>query len=82
MEDKRKKETVIIGGYSSRCGACGRGASPSEGSHKTIVEYSPDTGKPGCGQVWKYMSNEYAGQEESLKRQWPNLEYIDAIYSH
>ena len=44
-QDKRQKFTIEINNWNSRCGNCGRGASPSEGKHSTIVEMSSDTGK-------------------------------------
>lgn len=43
---------VAIGRSSSRCMSCRKGAGLDTDRHNVIVEYGPDTGKPGCGEVW------------------------------
>lgn len=51
--------TISIGRSSSRCLACNRGALPSQDSHKTIAEYGPRSGEPGCGESWTAVRIDY-----------------------
>lgn len=50
---------VIVGGTSSKCSFCRRGADPTALAHDTIVEYGPDTGKPGCGATFLWCTSTY-----------------------
>ena len=75
----KKINTVIIGGFSSRCANCNGNAFPDEGSHKTQV-YGKEifventlTGEEeirpaapevaGCGTPWYYMTSGYLGED-------------------
>jgi hypothetical protein len=69
--------TVIVGPSRSTCAECGRGADWRAKAHDTIVEYGPDTGKPGCGAVWTHVDSDYtdfSGLYESIKNGRPDLE--------
>lgn len=71
--------TVIIDLADSTCGACGEAASPTEGSHQTIMPgYTGKTGV-GCGVEWKYMTSNYYGRrvEERSKSLFPQYEWVD-----
>lgn len=74
MTDERV--VLEVSGWSSRCGACRRGASPEEKAHDTIREYGPDNGKPGCGAVFTHITSEYTGIALRLKEMRPDLELI------
>lgn len=50
---------VSVGRSSSKCGHCGRGASCHALAHDTIIEYGPDTGKPGCGAIFLWCTPTY-----------------------
>lgn len=71
-------DTLIIDRNSSWCNACGEGADPSEKSHKRVIEYSPDSGRPGCGTEWRFVSTNYMGQsqEEGVKMMRPDLKFV------
>lgn len=79
-KDKRKKYTIEINNWSSTCGNCGKGASPSEESHKTIVEYGDDAGKPGCGIKWEYMCSAYTNMKGRLTDQFPQYKFINILF--
>lgn len=68
--------TIIINTWSSTCYACGKGASPSEGRHNTVVSWGGSA--PGCGVEWKYAMSEYwgVGIRAAVERQWPHLIWI------
>lgn len=51
--------TISIGRSSSQCLACNKGASPSEDGHYTILAYSNESGKPGCGESWTAVRIDY-----------------------
>jgi hypothetical protein len=50
--------TIEIGSFSSKCGNCGKSASPSDDGHTTIYGYGPENGSPGCGEPWTAVSME------------------------
>jgi hypothetical protein len=45
----------------SVCGACGRGASPTEEAHHRVLGYEIGPGDRGCGTRWRYVSSDYSG---------------------
>jgi hypothetical protein len=70
-------EALIVGTDSSKCGACGRGAFPTDKQHTTLAGYR-DAGKPSdCGVVWRYVTSDYAGQhmEDACRGMRPDLEW-------
>lgn len=76
---------LFIDRSNSRCGACGKGADPAEKQHDTIIEYSPNTGRPGCGAIYEAVSTNYVnldGLYDSIKEMRPDLQFVDPIGSH
>ena len=51
--------TIQIGRSSSHCLACNKGASPSEDGHYTVLSYSAESGKAGCGEPWTEVRIDY-----------------------
>lgn len=76
---RTEKGILVINRSSSTCGDCGRGADPNEKSHKTIIEYSPDTGSKGCGAKWTKVSSDYSGKDNKRRtmEMRPDLEWVD-----
>lgn len=68
-----KEETIVINHWDSKCLKCGKGATPDEKTHDTVLGYGVKEGEKGCGVEWKYKTSEYAG-EISLR---PDLVQID-----
>lgn len=71
------KTTLSIGGWHSKCLACGNNALPSESSHETRVGWDPGDGV-GCGVTWTHVTSEYAGEEfeNTVKGMCPDLVFI------
>ena len=71
---------LAVGPSASTCRACGRGASWRTETHEEIVEYGPDTGKPGCGARWTHIVGTYWDPEgvtaARLRDLRPDLELI------
>lgn len=55
------KVILIINRSDSKCGNCGQGANPREIAHDTIIEYSPNTGRPGCKAKFTHVESHYVG---------------------
>jgi len=52
--------TLLIGGWSSLCNACGESADPGEETHATILGYDmTKNGTAGCGIRWTHVYHEY-----------------------
>jgi len=51
-------ETLIIGGWESRCNACGDQADPEETGHDTVLGVPAGT-KFGCGTTWTHVYHDY-----------------------
>lgn len=51
----RHGPTLIVSGFSSDCGACGRSANPHQASHDVLLGYGPTNGNPGCGVTWTHI---------------------------
>lgn len=68
-----RQQTLIIGGWASVCGNCGRNADPKEISH----EMRTMEGGPGCGVEYKYVTNDGINKE-AAQRLCPGLEWVDA----
>jgi hypothetical protein len=60
--------TLHIGRTSSRCGACGKNADPTEAAHvmETMVG-------PGCGAVFVAVAASYSGSEDDVQAMRPDL---------
>lgn len=50
---------LIIGSFSSTCGACNKNASPHESAHDTLMGYSALPGDKGCGAPFTSVTFEY-----------------------
>lgn len=71
---------LYINPSDSRCGACGQGANPNEKQHDTVFEYSPNTGRPGCGAKYDAVSSHYVnfeGSYDGIKKMRPDLPFVD-----
>lgn len=53
-----EKAILYIGGWSSRCGVCGKSTLPSQKQHIDISGYSPIPGG-GCGATFTHIRSEY-----------------------
>lgn len=69
---------LFINRWDSRCGACGRGASPREMSHHTVLSYAGPS--EGCGAYFEALSSDYAGDaiREAAQKLRPDLPWRDA----
>jgi len=73
----RRPHTLYIDPSRSTCGGCGQGANPKELCHDTVFEYSPDSGRPGCGQRYVFVSSNYTdfeGLHARVRAMRPDLE--------
>ncbi len=75
--------TLLVGRSNTDCRACNRGASPDQITHDTIYEYSPDTGKPGCGVKFTHIYSTYVYwtvDGVDAGEQWCRTKRPDLIY--
>jgi len=72
--------TLIVGSFSSKCGACGKGADPNETHHNTVLGYGPK--QDGCGALFTELDCSYigAGIQEATKRLRPDLPFVGLDY--
>lgn len=76
-----RKETLIVDGWSSRCGNCGIDCDPNEKQHITNLGYNEELRKKkGCGVTWKFISSVYPNMKERLKEMRPDLKFTDKVY--
>jgi hypothetical protein len=70
-------EALIVGTFSSRCGACGRGAFPSDETHDRLAGYGCAGEATDCGVRWRFVTTDYAGphMEEATRNLRPDLEW-------
>lgn len=71
--------TLVVGGWTSKCGACGRSADPEEATHQTRPGgYSGRGSRPGCGARFTAVATEYTGQgpANATKAMRPDLPFI------
>jgi hypothetical protein len=73
---ERLSEALIINRSNSKCGACGKGASPHDTRHDDIVDWTPVPGG-GCGIEWRYVTSAYTNSEEWCREMRPDLEWFD-----
>jgi hypothetical protein len=67
--------TLEVGSSSSRCSDCKQGANPHETHHNTVWEYSPDSGRPGCGAEYDRVSVGYYNGSETPQQMLQRLKY-------
>lgn len=70
-----KIATLHIGGWSSRCGVCGKSCNPSSKTHDVLLGYGEENGTPGCGVEWTHVASDYAGTdiEKRVQEMRPDL---------
>lgn len=81
-------KTIFVGRWSSRCGNCGKGASPSEHIHQSVLAFSHGARQePGCGIRWEYISPAWTefvhGEDRAMKKVKelrPDLKYAGWNY--
>lgn len=56
---------LIINRSDSRCGNCGKGASPHENAHLTILGYA-EHNSPGCGEEWDSVESDYINMGKQM----------------
>ena len=75
---------LIVGTWRSFCNACGEGADPNEKTHDTVLEYSPKTGRPGCGETFTELGSDYCdsdGLYDMIKAMRPDLPFVGGMVS-
>lgn len=79
MKEEKQRPMLVINLSSSECLNCGRGCSPEEKSHLTVLGYSVPKDEKGCGIEYKYVTSDYMGMkmEERCKEMRPDLIWID-----
>lgn len=66
---------LYIGRSSSRCGACGGDADPTEQTHARRIGYRP--GK-GCATRWTAVQPESYGMDDDVRQMRPDLKFLPA----
>lgn len=71
--------TILVGGFSSRCNACGKDVSPEATTHDVLLGYGPQNGEPGCGIKFTHIYSVYmhGGAEQRVAAMRPDLIFID-----
>jgi hypothetical protein len=69
-------DVLVINRFDSRCESCGKGASPSEKSHETLLGYNIDPSKKGCGVTWTHVRSDYSGLDDRIARMRPDLKLL------
>lgn len=84
--EKQEKVLLIIDNWSSRCGACGKGAFPEDTHHIRAAGYTvkqPNT--EGCGKKFTHVTSYYVSTQRDiraeLEKQRPDLivEYTNPV---
>jgi hypothetical protein len=67
---------LIMSTSSSKCGACGKAATPSEERHLTVP--GRDVGARGCGVTWTHLTVDTIrpGLDEAVQSQRPDLQFV------
>lgn len=70
---------LIIGGWRSWCGDCGRDADPFEMAHRRVLGYGTDAVQPGCGATWTKVRCEHVGIPQAnaaVRAMRPDLQWV------
>ena len=76
---RERKAILYIGRTSSMCGNCRKGADPHKRNHRTVLEYGPRNGEPGCKVTWTHVSSDQYGDNlhDIIKGMRPDLEWVE-----
>lgn len=73
------EDTLVVDRSHSTCNACGRGASPYEAAHLSVLSWSDEErAKPGCGIAWTKVASNYVGlnMKDRCAEMRPDLEWV------
>lgn len=72
-DDEMNESTLHVGGWSSRCGACGKSCDPHSETHDVVLGYGPERGSPGCGARWTQVSSDYGMDLSDFRPDLPQV---------
>ena len=69
--------TLYINRYDSRCGECGKAATPSSSRHDTVLGYWEDKDRPEpCMALFDSVASDYVGMKEKIQAIRPDLKWV------